>query len=491
MIEISKKNEVYLKVNAEPSIARTISDFFTFEVPGARFMPAFRNRVWDGKIRLFSPATGELYLGLLTYLTKYLEDLNEEYSVDEDLQDEKTIEKELLLGFIRGLRLRSNGKSIKVRDYQIDAISHAIRKHRALLLSPTASGKSLIIYVLVRYYQLLLKASQNNKILILVPTTSLVEQMYSDFIDYGWLDAYMQKIYSGYDKKVSKDVVISTWQSIYKFPKKYFEQFGMVVGDEAHLFKSKSLTTIMTKLHLCRFRFGLTGTLDGMQTHRLVLEGLFGGLNKIISTKELIDKKTLAKFSIQSLILYYPEHECKLVKDMKYKDEIDYIVGHQKRNEFIRDLTLNLNKNTLVLFQLVEKHGSILYDMIKQKTDRKVFFVFGGTDTETREEIRSITEKQKDAIIVASYGTFSTGINIRNLHNIVFSSPSKSRIRTLQSIGRGLRKSDTKDSAILFDIADDFTYKTRRNYTLTHFMERINIYNEEEFDYEIRRIKIK
>ena len=274
-------------------------------------------------------------------------------------------------------------------------------------------------------------------------------------------------------------------------PKKYFEQFGMVVGDEAHLFKSKSLTSILSKLHLCKYRFGLTGTLDGMQTHRLVLEGLFGSLNKVISTKELIDKKTLAAFSIKALVLSYPEEECKLVKGMNYQDEIDHIVTHEKRNEFIRDLALTVKGNTLVLFQFVEKHGNVLHDMIRSKTDRKVFYVFGGTDTQTREDIRAITEQENDAIIVASYGTFSTGINIRNLHNIVFSSPSKSRIRVLQSIGRGLRVGDNKDTATLFDISDDFTHKSRRNFTLTHFMERINIYNEEQFDYEIKRIKIK
>jgi superfamily II DNA or RNA helicase len=460
-------------------------------VPGAKFMPAYRNRIWDGKIRLFSPATGELYLGLLPYLIKWLNDYGDEYTVSEELKDEKRIDRPILDGFIRSLRLRSNGRTIKPRDYQVDAVEHAIRTHRALLLSPTASGKSLIIYILVRYYMLLLQEKATDKILILVPTTSLVEQMYSDFIDYGWQEEYMQKIYSGHDKNVTKPVVISTWQSIYKFPKKYFEQFGMVVGDEAHLFKSKSLTTIMTKLHLCKYRFGLTGTLDGMQTHRLVLEGLFGSLNKVITTKELIDKKTLAEFKIKSLVLTYPEHECKLVKDMNYQDEIDFIVTHPKRNEFIRDLALTLKGNTLVLFQFVEKHGDVLYSQIKDATDRQVFYVFGGTDTTTREEIRAITEKEKDAIIVASYGTFSTGINIRNLHNIVFSSPSKSRVRTLQSIGRGLRRSETKDTATLFDIADDLTYKSRKNFTINHFLERINIYNEEQFDYEIKRIKLK
>ena len=301
----------------------------------------------------------------------------------------------------------------------------------------------------------------------------------------------MQKIYSGHDKNVTKKVVISTWQSIYKFPKSYFEQFGCVIGDEAHLFKAKSLTSILTKLHLCKYRFGLTGTLDGMQTHRLVLEGLFGTLNKVVTTKELIDKKTLASFKIKALVLTYPEHECKLVKDMNYQDEIDFIVTHPQRNSFIKDLTLALKGNTLVLFQFVEKHGVVLHDLIKNSTDRKVFYVYGGTDTQTREDIRAITETQKDAIIVASYGTFSTGINIRNLHNIVFSSPSKSRVRTLQSIGRGLRRSETKDAAVLFDISDDLTYKSRQNFTINHFLERINIYNEEQFDYEIKRIKFK
>lgn len=491
MTEIKKKNEVYLMVDTERSTARALSDFFTFEVPGAKFMPAYRNRIWDGKIRLFSPATGELYLGLLPYLIKWLNDYGENYTVSEELKDEKTIDRKILDGFIRQLRLRSNGRNIKPRDYQVDAIEYAIRNHRALLLSPTASGKSLIIYILVRYYMLLLEGSATDKLLILVPTTSLVEQMYSDFIDYGWQEEYMQKIYSGHDKNVTKSVVISTWQSIYKFPKSYFEQFGCVIGDEAHLFKAKSLTTILTKLHLCKYRFGLTGTLDGMQTHRLVLEGLFGTLNKVVTTKELIDKKTLAEFKIKSLVLTYPEHECKLVKDMNYQDEIDFIVTHPKRNEFIRDLSLALKGNTLVLFQFVEKHGSVIYDMIQSNTDRQVFYVFGGTDTQTREDIRAITENEKDAIIVASYGTFSTGINIRNLHNIVFSSPSKSRIRVLQSIGRGLRVGDNKDRASLFDIADDFTYKSKKNFTINHFLERINIYNEEQFDYEIKRIKLK
>ena len=274
MTKVSKKNEVYLEVDTEPSTARSLSEHFTFEVPGARFMPAYRNRIWDGKIRLYSPSSGELYLGLLPYLEKWLDEWEEPYEIDEELKDEKEIDRKVLDGFIRQLNLRARGKSIEPRDYQVDAVDFAIRKHRALLLSPTASGKSLIIYILVRYYKLLLKEQDTDKILILVPTTSLVEQMYSDFIDYGWSDEHMQKVYSGHDREVTKTVVISTWQSLYKMPKSYFKKFGLVIGDEAHLFKAKSLTSILTKLEQCKYRFGLTGTLDGMQTHRLSIRGI-------------------------------------------------------------------------------------------------------------------------------------------------------------------------------------------------------------------------
>jgi superfamily II DNA or RNA helicase len=248
----------------------------------------------------------------------------------------------------------------------------------------------------------------------------------------------------------------------------------------------------MTNLTDCAYRFGLTGTLDGTQTHKLVLEGLFGREKRVTTTKELIEKGNLSEFKIKALILKYDEESCSFLKKSKYKDEIDFLVANPKRNKFIRNLTLSLNGNTLVLYQLVEKHGKLLYDMIWAKCgDRKVFFVHGGVSAEDRELVRSITEKENDAIIVASYGTFSTGINIRNLHNIVFASPSKSKIRTLQSIGRGLRLGDNKESATLFDIADDLTYKSRKNFTLDHFIERMKIYNEEKFAYKIYEINLK
>jgi len=486
---ISKKNEVYLRLtDVEPSIAAELNDFFTFEVPGFKYMPAYRNKTWDGKIRLYNIVTGEIYVGLLPYIEEYLNNNGEGYEFADGITSKRDVARSVVQGFVRGLRPTLNGKRIEVRDYQLDAIAHAIATNRSLLISPTASGKSLIIYCLVRYYQMM-----ELKTLILVPTTSLVEQMYKDFEDYGWSSGtYCQKIYQGYDKKVTKDVVISTWQSIHRMPRQYFRQFGAVFGDEAHLFKAKSLTGIMTKLDTCKYRFGLTGTLDGTQTHRLVLEGLFGKAKYVVTTKELIDDKTLANLKIDCIILKYPDEDRQIVKDFEYAAELEYIVTKAERNTFVCNLVGHLSGNTLVLFQFVEKHGKILYDMIHDEyKNRKVFFVFGGVATDIREEIREIVEKEKDAVIVASYGTFSTGINIRNINNIVFSSPSKSKIRVLQSLGRGLRQQGGDKTLRLYDISDDLSLDSKLNFTLRHFKERINIYNDQKFDYEIRRINLK
>ena len=483
-MKISKVNEVYLEVEVDEDISRELSDYFTFEVPGAKFMPQFRNRMWDGKIRLFSPHNGRIYVGLLPYIKEYCSKKSIEYIIEKGVENDRNVIREDIRGFAESLRPTSRGKSIEVRDYQVDAIFHAIQSNRCLLLSPTASGKSLIIYTLVRYYHLM-----NLKTLILVPTTSLVEQMYSDFIDYGWKDEYLHRVYAGMDKGSKKPVVISTWQSIYKLHRPYFAQYGCIIGDEAHLFKAKSLTDIMAKSGEVKYRFGLTGTLDGTQTHRLVLEGLFGQVKKIITTKELIDRGTLAQLEIDCIVLKHTEEESQRVRYYTYAEEINYLVSHPKRNKFIEKLCKSIKGNTLLLFQLVEKHGVLLYNELKT-LDRKVFFVYGGTTTETREKIRAITEKEKDAIIVASYGTFSTGINIRAINNIVFASPSKSRVRVLQSIGRGLRKSDEKSTVKLFDVSDNISYKSRPNFTYRHFKQRLNIYKEEQFKYHINRISL-
>jgi superfamily II DNA or RNA helicase len=503
-LTVKKKNEVYLTVDCDSGVAQELSEFFTFFVPGYKFMPAYKNKVWDGKIRLFNSRDRTIYGGLFKYIQEFAEVRQATIQCEDDayygrpdtLDD---IDPAELVQFAEGLNLFAHGKKIDPRDYQYEAIFHALQNKKALLLSPTGSGKSLIIYILIRWY-----LSQNDKkVLLVVPTTSLVEQMYKDFQDYSSLDEEWDneetchRIYSGKEKiNISQRVIITTWQSIYKMQGTWFEPYGMVIGDEAHNFKAKSLASIMEKLRDARYRIGTTGTIDGTQTHKLVLEGLFGPVYQVTTTKKLMDSQTLSELEISVLLLKYQDEYCQLMRGKSYQEEIDWMVSHEPRNRFIRNLATTQEGNTLVLFNYVEKHGKPLYDMIDAKLNeaprrtRKLFFVSGGVETDERERIRTITEGEKDAIIVASLGTFSTGINIKNLHNIIFASPSKSQIRVLQSIGRGLRRADNGQMTRVYDIADDLHWKKNRNYTLDHAAERIKIYTKEKFNYKIYEVQL-
>lgn len=477
---IRKKNEVYLTVECDPHIQHELQDQFTFDVPNAKFMPQYRSKYWDGKIRLFNIEKKEIYCGLIDKLQVFCERYNYTFEFENNkfyglpYEENEMVSQEGVQEYLQRIT------NFSPRDYQVEGVYDALRRNRRLLISPTGSGKSLMIYGVCRYH-----VEASRKVLIVVPTTSLVEQMYKDFEDYGWdVEQHCYKIYGGKTRIAKKDVVISTWQSIYKMDRKWFGQFDVIIGDEAHQFKSKSLISIMSKLADAKYRYGFTGTLDGTQTHKWVLEGLFGPSYKIVNTKDLQEAGYLAKLNIKVLLM---KHDPQVFET--YEDEVQFIIGHEKRNKFIKNLAHDLKGNSLILFSRVATHGEVLYDLINT-SERKVFFVHGGVDAEERETVRQITEQENDAIIIASFGTFSTGINIKNLHNVIFASPSKSRIRTLQSIGRVLRKSENKLKATLYDIADDCKKGSRSNYTLNHLMERIKFYNEEKFNYDIIQLKI-
>ena len=481
-VTLTKFNEVYLRIKCEPSVAKELSEFFTFEVPNAKFMPSVRNRLWDGKIRLFSPGTGKIYLGLLPYVRRFLAEQGHKIQYDSSLIPPQKFDKKITTKFVRSLEKGT----FRARDYQIDAIHNILESDRGLILSPTGSGKSFIIYALVRYY---LKTLNDKKILIIVPTTNLVEQMYGDFADYGWFpDEHCHKLYAGSDKNTSKEVVISTWQSIYKLDKKYFSQFGAVFVDECHLAKAKSLTGIMTKLHDCQYRIGTTGTLDGSEIHQLVLEGLFAKHKEVTTTAQLVKQKYLSNLNIRCLVL---NHVKTNRRQRTYQEEMDYLSKSPSRNNFICKLAISQDGNTLILAQYIKQLETLTLSLSEQTKDRKIFFVYGATEAVERDKIRGIVEEENDAIIVASYGVFSMGINIKRLHNIIFASPYKSQIKVLQSIGRGLRLTKDKTECNLFDIADDLCYNNKSNYTLKHFEERILIYSQQEFDYEIIPVKLK
>lgn len=487
-IRIRKLNHSIIHVECERGVGAELREFFSFYVPGYKFMPAFRNRLWDGKIRLFNQINGQISAGLFPQIVTFAEKREYEIEILEsdygNPNEGNKINPEFMMKFVDALKL-----PFKIRDYQFDAVCTGIQRKNAILLSPTGSGKSLIIYVLMRY----LISSFEQDVLVIVPTTSLVEQMYNDFKTYGYdVEKYCHRIYSGKDKNTTKRIIISTWQSIYRFQPDWFSRFGTVFGDECHGFKSKSLTTIMNKCVEAEYRFGTTGTLDGALTHELVLQGLFGKVYRVTSTRELQDNDTLAKLFIRRIVLDHSEEIKKNFGKKTYQEEIEFIVTNIKRNTFIKNLTLDLKGNTLVLYNYVEKHGKPLYNMIKDEAaeNRKIFFVSGETAATDREAIRGIVEKQKDSITVASLGTFSTGINIRNLHNIVFASPSKSQIRVLQSIGRGLRKTDDGRSTTLYDIIDDIVWKSRKNFGILHADERLRIYGREKFNHKTYRVSL-
>ena len=497
-VEILKLNESNVYIKTDGGIAAEISDFFKFRPPGFQFMPAYKAKKWDGYIRLFNTMERTLQMGILPRLLSFLKNYGYSVSIDKKLEvTNKAVPRAKIEEFCKSLKLQSKGKDITPFEHQIDAIEEGINNRRAVLLSPTASGKSLIQYCLIRWF---LGTMPDDKILLIVPTTSLVTQMQTDFADYssknGWdADAFCHQIMAGREKETECPVVISTWQSIYKLNKKWFSEFYTILGDECHLFKAQSLSSIMTKSENAAIRIGLTGTVDSKTVHKLQLEGSFGPITRVAHTHELQKKGHLAQINIRPIKLSYNDECRKLVKSKSYQEEIKWLEEYAPRNKVIANLACaQFNRpgnqgNTLVLFNKIT-HGEELYRLIKEqaKDGQEVMFVAGKVKTEDREVIRQKMMASNNAIIVASFGVYSTGINIPNVHNIILASTSKSEIRVLQSIGRGLRNAVGKTHMILYDMFDDLKWKKHENYSLKHFLERLNIYVKERFEYSIHKI---
>lgn len=489
---IEKKNESFLTISAETSTLYELRDIFTFYAEGYRFHPKVRAKLWDGRIfllRIISQNKGEIYCGLFPEIINFCKTRNYTYEISDNIFPKEKVDINEIKSFIKKLNLSSKKELIEPRDYQIKGFVDAINSKRILLLSPTSSGKSLIIYLICKYL-----IASGKKGLLLVPNISLVHQLYADFEDYSTLIDWKvsknsQKIYQGQSKVITSPITLSTWQSIYDIKdKEFFEQFDFVINDEVHTAKATSLTGILEKCTNAEYRIGLTGTLDNLKINEKTLIGLFGPVNKIITTKELMDRKQVSELKIKCLVLKYDKETSKAIKKFKYQDEIKFLVSNTKRNTFIKNLALSMEKNTIILFNFVETHGKVIYELLKNSkfaNGRNIYFIHGGVEGEEREKIRNIMEHENNAIIVASSGTMSTGVSIKNLHNIIFAISGKSRIRNLQSIGRVLRLHESKESATLYDIVDDLSVGRHQNFTLGHFLERVKTYNQEHFNYKI------
>lgn len=490
-ITLTSLNESWIHVQTNPGIAQELHDRLCFDVPGAKFMPSFRKGFWDGKIRLYDKKKNIILKGLSHYIETYAKE--EGYTFTKNFSD-WSFDLSEAEKFLSTTKWYANSEEITPRDYQIEAIKKAITQKRFVALSPTGSGKSLIISSIVKFY----REKKQGKILIICPTTSLVEQLHSDTLDYFPYWEHKDnifKIYSGAKnlKDISEcNVIISTWQSLYDNPESWFRDIEVVIGDETHLYSAKEVSKLFDKCVNAENRYGFTGTLSGEKLHQLQVEGIFGKAYSLTTTSKLIEKSQLSSFNISALILEYSEESKKKSKGFSWEDEVSFLISHEKRNNFISKLASTLKGNTLVLFSRVESHGKILFDKISELTDRPVHFIYGGTETQIREDIRKSIDNIDNGIIVASSQIFSTGINIPSLKNIIFTHPSKSRIRTLQSIGRVLRlsKSKTGDSC-LYDIVDNLCHKNHKNFAYKHFLERMKIYTSEKFEYKIIDIKLE
>ena len=478
MVIIRKLNEVYVKVLAEPHTLEEIHDAFSILKKDAQFDPRFKKHQWNGKIALFNKRTQCHYIGILPELVNLLKERGYEYKIEGDFGAQEFSEDEAL-EFIKTLNLPEN---FKVRDYQLKYFIEAVRNKRAVCLSPTNSGKSLIIYLIYRYF--------NGRTLLCVPTIALVTQMFNDFKSYGYdSDTNAHMIMEGAEKETDKQLTIATWQSIYDEGRLFYQKYDVVIGDEAHSFQSKSLKNMMALTTNAKVRIGLTGTLTKDQLSNMTIKGLFGPIHQYTTQKELMDRGISSPLEISILELFHsnsPWLDRKYPLD--YDSEIPFILDSQERVKFINNLAIHLSEkgNVFVMFTRIN-NGKKIYEFLKDKVDIPVFYVDGSTPAEDREKIRKTIDSLDRSITVCSL-VFSVGIDIKKIRYMIFTHPSKSRIRVLQTIGRGLRKFPDKVLNI-YDISDRLQ-ENGENHTLKHMKERIEMYREEQFTHKRNLISI-
>ncbi len=469
MITIKKINEVNCQIICDASIAKEINGKFRYRKPNYFFASSFKKGKWNGYINLFNVMDNTFPIGILPELIKYFTEAKYEYEIKGDFGSEEFSEFEAL-EFIKTLNIP---KKYEIRDYQLKYFIKGVRNHRMIALSPTSSGKSLIIYLLYRYFK--------KKTLIIVPSTTLVTQISNDFKDYGY-EGNAHLIMEGESKNTSESLIISTYQSIYNEKSVWFDDKEAIIVDEVHTFQAKTLVNMMKKTLKTKIKIGFTGTLQEDELSLMSIKSTFGQIYKFISTKELIDRKfsTPVLFKILKL-----NHVNSLYKDnllkIDYHDEISYLINSEERNNFIKNLAISLKGNTFIMFRH-KIQGNKIFEKISNETKNPIFYIDGLNVTEERlDKIKEI-ENLENSICVCST-VFSTGINIKKLNNLIFIHPSKSRIRVLQSLGRGLRISPDKKILTIFDIGDDLIEKID-NTTLLHLKERLKMYQDEELPYK-------
>ncbi|MCX8008278.1 MAG: DEAD/DEAH box helicase family protein [Patescibacteria group bacterium] len=478
-VEIKQINAVWVKVISAPDVQAYLRQHFSFEVPNFQYIKIKqKNYNWDGKIYLFS--RGNLYVGLIPELVKVLDKLGKKYTINLNKIYSDVVDSEYIDAFLNSINL-----PFELRSYQKKLIDEGIKEKRATFLSATSSGKSICIYSLAAFWY---RHLENPKILIVVPSINLVTQLYSNFIEYNSIipESDISLVHHE-SNKINPDarVVISTWQSAYKWPNSTLEKFNCIFFDEVHTAKAKEISKFLEKLTNAYIRYGFTGTLDDEKIHHFIIEGLFGPRINIIGLNDLIEEGYATNLKIEVIEFKYSQK----YNPKDYYDEIDFLINNNKRNLLILTLAGKLSGNTMILFHRI-KHGMDLYEKAKKLFPSKnIYLIYGKTEAELREQARLIMNKDLsgNTLIIASIQIFSVGVDIPSLKNLILAHPTKSKIRLLQSIGRILRKHKTKEESKFFDFGDNLG---TNNYTYEHFLKRIKYYIKENLPFKITKLNL-
>jgi superfamily II DNA or RNA helicase len=493
MIIINKLNESFVNLQGDYDELLTLKEHLTFKVPNAKFMPKVKAGIWSGDISLLE-RNGNLPIGLYPKVKELCKQLNIPFESN-FTKTSINITEDNINSFVKEIKC-----NLTCRDYQIKAIIASFKQQKNIVISPTASGKSMILFLIA---MLNLKINPSAKILLIVPSINLVDQMKGDFLEYGENTKLpeIHTIYSGQERHNEYPITISTWQSLQMIQdKEFFEDFDVVLVDEVHGASNstgqKSMSMVVQKLiQACsnaKMKVGVSGTIQDEKINRLQLEGLFGKINQFTNTKELMDKGTLSKLEINFLVLNYEDKIRKQCYNLPYPDEMKLITEIEQRRKFIINLAKKIKgKNVLILFRNIEFGKMIYNDLLELELDRNIHYVSGETKGKDREETRQTSIEDTDGIIVASIGVFATGVNIPNLDYLIFAQSQKSKIKVLQSIGRVIRKSKSKNKATVIDLVDNLSWKRKQNFSLKHGMERMELYDKEQFEYDIKEINIK
>lgn len=492
-IIVHKISETECFIETSSTITQELNRYFAVRATNYKWSPAYKMKKWDGYIRFFSEYTNKLPIGFCTKLKEFAEKLN--YTIQFEFDNHKRIDRNDFVKFVKELNL-----PFLPRDYQLKAAYDAICCKNLNIASSTSSGKSLILYIITRWL-----IQNNKKLIIIVPSVMLVEQLFDDFIEYGWsdLEMYCSRIYSGKARQLEKPIQLSTWQSVYT-DKELFQQYDAFIIDECHLASAKSLKEICQSCTNAQFRIGTSGSYPLENTAEwYTIVGNIGQIKTYSTYKMLQERNFITDIVINSVLIDYPlDIKLKNFNDNKkdYVKETDFVNKLPQRMEIILKIVKKIEGNTLILFTKKENHGYPLRDYLNEHlTGKHIVYLDGDSSPEYREQIRKEIETRDDMVILASYGIFSTGVNAPNISNALFASGYKSRVKVLQSLGRILRKKEGKEKAYLFDLVDDLSFNMKldgkkvsySNHAKNHYAERLAIYSAQHFQVQKYEIQVK